>query len=67
MPVKITIQEFGENGRAESRRDYQVVGDNEYRQRAMPTLDRLSQAVEQTVDYHRQWIAKNQGSVTGGD
>ena len=61
MPIKITLKEFGDYGRAESERNYQVVGDNEYRQNAMPTLDRLSQAVEKTVDFHRQWIATHEG------
>lgn len=67
MPVVIKVQEGGGSGTAESHRTYQIVGDQNYRHQAVPTLARLSQAVEHEMDWYRSQLAKDRLAVMRGD
>jgi hypothetical protein len=59
MPVSIRVKEGGSSGSAESTRTYQIDGDINYRRSAVPTLARLSQAVEHNMDFYREKVARD--------
>jgi hypothetical protein len=67
MPVSIRVKEGGSSGSAESTRTYQIGGDTNYRHGAVPTLARLSQAVEHNMDFYRDKVARDRIEASWGD
>jgi hypothetical protein len=67
MPVSVRVKESGGSGSAESSRTYQIDGNPAYRHAAVPTLARLSAAVEHNMDFYRDKAARDRVAASWGD